>query len=355
MRESHWASSSECVRSACERDAAGSDSARARAAARRGPGRACRRRLDADCRAPRLLERVESVACAIRDAGLGAGDRVALIAHDCVDWIVCDFAIVLCRLRRRADLSDAGARSSRLYPRALRRAAALRRFSQRRSRTLKESGATLPRVVRFDTQGGDGLAAFEARGAGIRAAKPELPKAYEATLLPDDLAVLDLHVRHDRAAQGRHALARQPRVRRAGLADVRFRGHRRRAATCFPCSPTRTSTSTRSSISISIATGALLHLSRPGRSAARPARRASRRDDGGAAHLRSRARGSQRASSKRRRLAGAPGSVGALRRATLRGSNHLRASGRRVAATAVRARETARACKDPWQRWAWIA
>ena len=40
----------------------------------------------------RLLERVENVACAIRDAGLEAGDRVALVSHNCVDWIVCDFA-----------------------------------------------------------------------------------------------------------------------------------------------------------------------------------------------------------------------------------------------------------------------
>ena len=42
----------------------------------------------------RLLERVESVACAIRDAGVEAGDRVALIAHNCVDWVVCDFATI---------------------------------------------------------------------------------------------------------------------------------------------------------------------------------------------------------------------------------------------------------------------
>src|SRR5580658_7966172 len=40
----------------------------------------------------RLLERVEKVACAIRDAGLVAGDRAALISRNCVDWIVCDFA-----------------------------------------------------------------------------------------------------------------------------------------------------------------------------------------------------------------------------------------------------------------------
>jgi long-chain acyl-CoA synthetase len=55
---------------------------------------------------------------------------------------------------------------------------------------LRESGAALPRVVRFDSGDADGLRAFEARGEEIRAAHPELPSAYEATLLPDDLAVL---------------------------------------------------------------------------------------------------------------------------------------------------------------------
>src|SRR5260370_40523303 len=44
--------------------------------------------------ASELLKRVEDVACAIRDAGLSPGDRVALIASDCVDWIVADFAIL---------------------------------------------------------------------------------------------------------------------------------------------------------------------------------------------------------------------------------------------------------------------
>ena len=76
-----------------------------------------------------LLTRVESVACAIRDAGLVAGDRVALIAHNCVDWIVCDFATFF-----------AGCVVVPIYPtqaldhtayifRAQRRAAALRRLA----------------------------------------------------------------------------------------------------------------------------------------------------------------------------------------------------------------------------------
>ena len=39
-----------------------------------------------------LLRRVTDLACAIRDAGLQRGDRVALIAADCVNWVVADFA-----------------------------------------------------------------------------------------------------------------------------------------------------------------------------------------------------------------------------------------------------------------------
>ncbi|HYL27755.1 MAG TPA: long-chain fatty acid--CoA ligase [Candidatus Nitrosotalea sp.] len=137
----------------------------------------------------RLLERVENVACAIRDAGLGAGDRVALISHDCVDWIVCDFATFF-----------AGCVVVPIYPtQALDLTAYILAHSGARllfvdsaetEQRLRESEATLPRLIRFDEPGAGGLAAFEARGAENRAAHPELPAAYEATLVPDDLAVL---------------------------------------------------------------------------------------------------------------------------------------------------------------------
>jgi long-chain acyl-CoA synthetase len=137
----------------------------------------------------RLLERAERVACAIRDAGLGAGDRVALIAHNCVDWIVGDFATLF-----------AGCVVVPIYPtQALDHMAYILEHSQARLvfvdsdetlNRIRESTPNLPRVVRFDSNGPDGLAAFEARGAEIRAAHPELPGAYEATLVPDDLAVL---------------------------------------------------------------------------------------------------------------------------------------------------------------------
>jgi long-chain acyl-CoA synthetase len=137
----------------------------------------------------RLLERIESVACAIRDAGLAAGDRVALIAHNCVDWIVCDFATFF-----------AGCVVVPIYPTQapdhtayiLGHSGARLLFvdSAATEQRVRDCAAQLPRVVRFDSAGPDGLGAFEARGVEILAKELELPGAYEATLVPDDLAVL---------------------------------------------------------------------------------------------------------------------------------------------------------------------
>jgi long-chain acyl-CoA synthetase len=137
----------------------------------------------------RLLERIEDLACAIRDAGLGAGDRVALVSHNCIDWIVCDFATVF-----------AGCVVVPIYPtQALDHVAYILEHSGARLifvdnretlERLRESHAALVRVVVLDSKNDDGLHAFEARGAAVRAASPGLPAAYEATLTPDDLAVL---------------------------------------------------------------------------------------------------------------------------------------------------------------------
>ncbi|HEY6486167.1 MAG TPA: long-chain fatty acid--CoA ligase [Candidatus Cybelea sp.] len=137
----------------------------------------------------RLLQRVVDLACAIRDAGLAAGDRVSLVSHNCVDWVVCDFAALF-----------AGCVVVPIYPtQALDHTAYIVEHSGARLifvdgpqtlARLRESGAPLPRVVVFDSHGEEGLAAFEARGAEVRAAHPELPATYEAVLHPDDLAVL---------------------------------------------------------------------------------------------------------------------------------------------------------------------
>ncbi len=137
----------------------------------------------------KLLERMGNVACAIREAGLSAGDRVALVAHDCVDWIVTDFATL-----------SAGCVVVPIYPtQALDHTKYILEHSEAKLvfvdnaptlAHLRESGAALPRCVTFESTGADGLSAFEAQGAQVRAARPEVPAAYEAAQHPDDLAVL---------------------------------------------------------------------------------------------------------------------------------------------------------------------
>jgi long-chain acyl-CoA synthetase len=137
----------------------------------------------------KLIERMENVACAIRDAGLSAGDRVALVGHNSVDWIVSDFATL-----------SAGCVVVPIYPtQALDHTKYILEHSESKlifcdsAQTLehlRESGAALPRAVVFESTGSDGLGPFEASGARIHAQHPELPGTYESAQHPDDLAVL---------------------------------------------------------------------------------------------------------------------------------------------------------------------
>ncbi len=137
----------------------------------------------------RVLERVLDLACAIRDAGLQHGDRVALIAHDSVDWIICDFAtlfagcvVVPIYPTQAIDLSDYILKHSEAKLLFIDTPASLER--------LRVANLTLPHAVVFESNGDDSLAAFERAGAAVRAAHPELPGEYEVALKPDDLAVL---------------------------------------------------------------------------------------------------------------------------------------------------------------------
>lgn len=137
----------------------------------------------------KLLERVENLACALRDAGLEHGDRVALIAHDCIDWVVCDFAtffagcvVVPVFPTQAVDLTEYILRDAQAKLLLIDTPAALAR--------LRNAGISLPPTYLFEGTGDDSLAALEARGAAVRAAHPERPQAYESLLAPDDLAVL---------------------------------------------------------------------------------------------------------------------------------------------------------------------
>jgi long-chain acyl-CoA synthetase len=137
----------------------------------------------------RALERALDLACAIRDAGLQHGDRVALIAHDSVDWIICDFAtlfagcvVVPIYPTQALDLTEYIFKHSEARLLFIDTQASLER--------LREADITVPQAVVFESSGDDSLAEFERKGAAIRAANPQLPGEYEVLLRPDDLAVL---------------------------------------------------------------------------------------------------------------------------------------------------------------------
>lgn len=136
-----------------------------------------------------LLDRIENVACAIRAAGLERGDRVALIAHDCVDWIVADFATLI-----------AGCVVVPIYPTQaldhtgyiLEHSGAKLLFIDTPSThaRLKDGLQGLPTTIIFATDGEGSLAEFEIGGAAIRNGNSDLPAMYETQIEPDDLAVL---------------------------------------------------------------------------------------------------------------------------------------------------------------------
>jgi len=135
----------------------------------------------------KLIERVENLACAIRFSGIQAGDRVALVAANCVDWIVSDFAILF-----------AGCVVVPIFPT---QASDQVEFIFKNSETkfvLADTAAAAERlrsltaapVVVFQSSGEDSLAHFEASGARARAQDSSKPAEWEGALKPDDLAVL---------------------------------------------------------------------------------------------------------------------------------------------------------------------
>ncbi len=137
----------------------------------------------------RVLERVLDVACAIRNAGLTRGDRVALIGNDCIDWIVCDFAtffagcvVVPIYPTQAVDHVNYILEHSDVKLLFVDSSASLER--------LVHAGVPLPRTIVFGSSGDDSLATFEQGGNVLRATRPELPGEYEVALQPDDLAVL---------------------------------------------------------------------------------------------------------------------------------------------------------------------
>ncbi|MFN2449633.1 MAG: long-chain fatty acid--CoA ligase [Candidatus Baltobacteraceae bacterium] len=136
-----------------------------------------------------LLERVESLACAIRDAGLAAGERVALIAADSVDWIAADFATLFANCvvvpvfpTQAPDQVAFILQNSQAKLIFVDTAAAAQR--------LRDLGIPLPPIVVFACARERSLQAFEARGRVVRAAHPEQPGTFEREIDAQAMAVL---------------------------------------------------------------------------------------------------------------------------------------------------------------------
>ncbi|MFN2529060.1 MAG: long-chain fatty acid--CoA ligase [Candidatus Baltobacteraceae bacterium] len=135
-----------------------------------------------------VLERVENLACAIRDLGINPGDRIALISPNRVDWIVSDFGILM-----------AGCVVVPIFPtQALDQVHFILENSEAKAIFIDSHAAAerlqtipdLPPIYIFDDAGDRSLRALEERGAAVRAARPQLPGAYEEKIDPDDLAIL---------------------------------------------------------------------------------------------------------------------------------------------------------------------
>ncbi|MDP9017343.1 MAG: long-chain fatty acid--CoA ligase, partial [Candidatus Eremiobacteraeota bacterium] len=136
----------------------------------------------------RMLERVENLACGLRDMGVRGGDRVALISPNCVDWIVADFGIL-----------SAGCVVVPIFPtQALDQVQYILENSEAKAVFVDSQQAAdrlstipnLPPIVVFNARGDNSLRALEERGENVRASHPELPASYEEKINPGDLAIL---------------------------------------------------------------------------------------------------------------------------------------------------------------------
>ncbi len=136
-----------------------------------------------------MLERARAIACALHGAGAKRGDRVVLIANNSVDWLAADFGIhfagcvavpifaTLALDQIEFIFADSEAKLAFVE-------------TPERAQRLRAGCPSAPRIVHFAGSDPDSLGPFEAAGAAIAAAAPELFASLTASVLPEDLAVL---------------------------------------------------------------------------------------------------------------------------------------------------------------------
>jgi len=137
----------------------------------------------------RMLERARAIAAALEQAGIGIGNRVALIANNCVDWLAADFGTffagcvvvpifaTLATDQIEYIFRDSSAKFCFIE-------------SEADAARLRAACPSAPRMITFDGSGPDSLATFERLGSSAQAAGGSRLGASLGAIRPDDLAVL---------------------------------------------------------------------------------------------------------------------------------------------------------------------
>ncbi|MBV8152718.1 MAG: long-chain fatty acid--CoA ligase [Candidatus Eremiobacteraeota bacterium] len=137
-----------------------------------------------------LCRRVDDLAVALRDVqGLQAGDRVAILAQNSVDWLVADFA-VLCAGLVVVPIFATQAVDQVAYILEHSEARLIFVDTPAALERLRASIAQLPPAIVFEGEGATSLRAFEGTGAARRAERGIDAAFYARDLDPSALAIL---------------------------------------------------------------------------------------------------------------------------------------------------------------------
>jgi len=137
----------------------------------------------------RMLERAAAIACALRDSGLAAGERVALISNNRTDWIAAEFGILFAGCVTVPTFASLALdQLDYIFKDAETKLA----FVETKEDVARITAAcpNAPRFISFDSDGDDSLTGFEAAGARAAAADPARFASFTAGGDPDALAVL---------------------------------------------------------------------------------------------------------------------------------------------------------------------
>ncbi|HTV74126.1 MAG TPA: long-chain fatty acid--CoA ligase [Candidatus Acidoferrales bacterium] len=136
-----------------------------------------------------LHDRIAAIAYALRAFGIERGDRVALVSHNRIDWIVADFGILAAGCVCVPLFATLAADQLEFILRDCSPKLVFVETAQDARRVAQAAPLGTP-IVQFEGEGAGTLAEFESRGAALYAAEPGRFGEFHDSIKPDDLAVL---------------------------------------------------------------------------------------------------------------------------------------------------------------------